>query len=59
MLAGMACPMPSGLRGGHPTVLITSDLRDPGVEESNSMTTLKKKSQADSSGLALTQICGR
>lgn len=59
MLPGMAPPMPSGPGGGHHTVLITSDLRDPGLEESNSMTTPKTKSQAGSPGLALTQSRGR
>lgn len=40
-------------------MLITSDLRDLGVEESNGMTTPKTKSQAGSPGLALTESCGR
>lgn len=58
MLPEMSPPVASGICSHHP-VLITSDLRDPGVEESSSTTMPKKKSQAGSPGLALIQGCGR
>lgn len=58
MLPGMAPPMASGPWGHHP-VLITSDLRDPDVEESSTRTMPKKQSQAGSPGLALIQGCRR